>query len=344
MNIIRRNLPVFIIGFITLAIFAVIIIAAQNAQPQDGPSLNEINTDELIAGHTYVQGPEDAPVTLVEFSDYQCPACKAFHPIIQNVFNNNSGTLRWAYRHYPLPQHPYARKAAEAAQIAGEQGKFWEYSALMFKNQENLTEEDLIKYAEQVGLDVAKFTDSLKNGSYATIINDDIAAANKLKINATPTFFLNGKMMKFEDLENFNNQINKEIEKFKSQSKLLPNTTPNNETLTPELNESIKSLNGNLNYAEIDKTFGALEIAYTNNGFDPKNTTAREGQLARFTNKTDSTIIFYQPIYRFEDVEQEVTIQPGANIEIRLSKTKIWSYREKNTDSFGSIFVNPTQD
>ncbi|HLC93402.1 MAG TPA: thioredoxin domain-containing protein [Patescibacteria group bacterium] len=334
MNVIKRNLPIFIIGLITLLIFVVIIFAGQNNQNNNSPTLSEVSSDDLIAGHTYTLGPQDAPVTLVEFSDFQCPACKTFHPIVQSIFQKNSSTLRIALRHFPLPQHPYARKAAEAAQIAGEQGKFWEYTTILFENQENLKETDLIKYAQQVGLDVEIFTTALQSGTYATIVNDDLSAAQKLKISQTPTFFLNGKMMDIKNLEDFSAQINSAIEKHKIQNQLLPQTTPADE-LTAEQNKMILPLD----YSEIDSKLGIVEIAYTAEGFVPRNTAAYKGQLVRYTNKTDNPIIYYQPVYRFDEIKQEVEIVAGGTLEFRLNKTKAFAYREKLTDSFGSIFV-----
>ncbi len=124
-------MPVMIIGAITVLIFLGIVVMSQK-RPPTGPGLTEVSKEGLISDHTYTMGNPNALVTLVEFSDFECPFCKAIHPIVNNLAQLYPNQLKIAYRHFPLPQHKLATKAAEGAQIAGGMGKFWEYVDILF--------------------------------------------------------------------------------------------------------------------------------------------------------------------------------------------------------------------
>src|SRR3989304_5528113 len=126
MSFIKRNMPVLVIGGLTILVFLGIIILGQN-KPPISPVLTEVSDEQLYAPHSYFLGNEDAATIWVEFSDFQCPACAAFHPVVKSLAEKYPQDLKIIYRQFPLPQHKNAQKAAEAAQISGEQGKFWEY-------------------------------------------------------------------------------------------------------------------------------------------------------------------------------------------------------------------------
>jgi len=133
-------------------------------------------------------------VTVVEFSDYQCPACRAAEPVIQRLMSEYSGKIRFVFMDYPLDSiHPYAQKAAEAAECAGDQGKYWEYHDLLYANQEALGTADLKGYAEQLGLDMSAFSTCLDTSAKFVEVVADETEGNRAGVPGTPTFFVNGK-------------------------------------------------------------------------------------------------------------------------------------------------------
>lgn len=142
------------------------------------------------------KGTADAKIIVIEYSDFQCPACSAAHDSAKNIINEFSDSVRFEYRHFPLSSiHPFAFKAAVAAEVAADQGKFWEYHDLLFANQNNLKRDDLIKYAEQLGLDIEKFTATLDSNEKDALIQADLAEGQKAGVGGTPTFFVNGKKL-----------------------------------------------------------------------------------------------------------------------------------------------------
>src|SRR3989344_8159194 len=141
------------IGVVSLAIVGLAIFSISGDQPP-----KEVSDTDLVKNSSQVLGSEDAKVTIVEFSDFQCPACGAAHPVVKQVIKEYGDRILFVYRHFPLlATHQYALKAAEAAEAAGEQGKFWEYHDLLFAKQDNLKTEDLKRYAQELELDTAKF-------------------------------------------------------------------------------------------------------------------------------------------------------------------------------------------
>lgn len=138
------------------------------------------------------KGPDDAKVTIVEFSDFQCPFCSRAHDTLDQVMNAYAGKVKFVYRQFPLNIHPNAEKAAEASLCANDQGQFWKMYDTLFANQRALEEPKLSEYAKQVGLDQAKFEECLKSGKFAQAVKDDQAAGEKLGVNGTPAIFING--------------------------------------------------------------------------------------------------------------------------------------------------------
>ena len=160
-----------------------------------------------------VRGATDAPVTIVEFSDFECPFCKQTHPTLKQLLERYPGKVRLAYRDFPLDSiHPQARRAAEAARCASDQGKFWEYHDVLFTQSPQLTLEDLRRYAGQVGLDVTQFDGCLAAGVHKATVQRDLDEGNRLGITGTPAFFINGRTLTgAQPLEAFARLIDQEL-------------------------------------------------------------------------------------------------------------------------------------
>ena len=138
------------------------------------------------------RGPTNAPVTIVEFSDFQCPYCGREYPVIERLMKEYDGKLRLVFRHYPLDFHPFAQKAAEAGACAQDQGKFWELHDKMFSNQGKLAVADLKGYAKSLGMDGTKFDKCLDSGEKSDQVHADQKAGTEAGVNGTPAFFING--------------------------------------------------------------------------------------------------------------------------------------------------------
>jgi protein-disulfide isomerase len=138
-------------------------------------------------------GPDDAPVTLVEYGDFECPSCGAAYPIVESVRKNMGARLRFVFRHFPLTQmHPHALHAAEAAEAAGAQGKFWQMHGMLFEHQDALEDADLVGYAKALHLDGKRFTSELASEMHVERIRKDMQSGIRSGVNGTPTFFING--------------------------------------------------------------------------------------------------------------------------------------------------------
>jgi Na+/H+ antiporter NhaA len=142
----------------------------------------------------HVRGAPDAPVTVVEYEDFECPYCRRAAPVIQELLARHDGELRFVSRHLPLSDvHPHAALAAIAAEAAGAQGKFWEMHDLLFGRQDHLLLADLVGYAGELGLDVRVFEADLKNARFAERVAEDVAGAEAAGVAGTPTFFINDR-------------------------------------------------------------------------------------------------------------------------------------------------------
>jgi protein-disulfide isomerase len=138
-------------------------------------------------------GPDDAPVTLVEYGDFECPSCGAAYPNVEDVRRKMGARLRFVFRHFPLTQmHPHAMHAAEAAEAAGAQGKFWQMHAMLFEHQDALEDADLVRYAKALHLDDKRFASELASEAHVERIRKDIGSGIRSGVNGTPTFFING--------------------------------------------------------------------------------------------------------------------------------------------------------
>lgn len=162
------------------------------------------------------RGPANAPVTVVVFTDFQCPNCGLNHPMIDEVTKSYGSSVRLVVRDFPLDMHEQARKAAEAANAANAQGKFFEYAELLFKNQQALDIESLKKYATDIGLNRTKFDAALASGAYAAEVNHDIADGRQYGILGTPTVFVNGIRVNLLSPETLRAAIDRAIAKKKA--------------------------------------------------------------------------------------------------------------------------------
>jgi len=142
----------------------------------------------------HIRGPNDAPVTLVEYGDFECPYCGRAEPILRDLVAEFGDELRFVFRDLPLSDvHPRAQLAAEASEAAAAQGRYWEMHDLLFDHQDALTPQDLVRYAEELGLDVERFRDELRRRVYAPGIMEDVESADESNVAGTPTFFINGQ-------------------------------------------------------------------------------------------------------------------------------------------------------
>ncbi len=142
------------------------------------------------------RGAANAPVTIVEFEDFQCPFCKSSQRILDQVLLRYKDKVRLVHRDYPLPSlHPASWKAHEAGRCAAERGKFWEYRELLYKNPPATSTEQLISYASQLGLDASDFRNCVDSGKFKAAVQKDEDEANRLGVQATPTFFVNGQFL-----------------------------------------------------------------------------------------------------------------------------------------------------
>ena len=139
-------------------------------------------------------GPDDAPVTLVEYGDYECPHCGAAHPVVKAVQRRMGKRMRFVFRNFPLKEaHPHAYHAAEVAEAAGAQGKFWEMHHIIFERQHELEDADLLRYAKELRLDVDRVRSELEDGTWTRRVRDDFRSGVRSGVNGTPTFFINGE-------------------------------------------------------------------------------------------------------------------------------------------------------
>ena len=146
-----------------------------------------------VNANDHAIGPDDAPVTLVEYGDYECPYCGMAYLVVKSAQRELGKQLRFVFRNFPLAEaHPHARLAAQAAEAAAAQGKFWEMHDLLFEHQGALEADDIIGYAKSLGLDTAQFARDLEDSKHAKRVRDDFRSGVRSGVNGTPTFFING--------------------------------------------------------------------------------------------------------------------------------------------------------
>jgi protein-disulfide isomerase len=161
--------------------------SSTSAEGAIGAAFNPVGDDPAF-------GPEDAPVTIVEFSDYQCPYCIMWHEqVYHQLISNYGNKIRFVYRDFPLTQiHPGAEPSAEAADCANEQDKYWEYHDALFSGNYDLTRDGFLKIASDLGMDTQAFTTCIDSGKYASEVQSDLQDGSSIGVQSTPTFFING--------------------------------------------------------------------------------------------------------------------------------------------------------
>jgi len=196
---------IFFIGFGFLVYFF---------NPSVNPPATSIDQGLLVRDTSHMTGKKGAKVTVVEFGDYQCPACGQVAPLIEELVQTygENPDFNFVYRHFPLPKHGNAKIAAEVAESAEAQGKFWEMHKLLYANQsewsESLEPLSIFKrYAEELGLDIPEFTNSLDQHTYAERVQSDANDGRKIPLDHTPTLFINGIEEKSINLSNLKEKI-----------------------------------------------------------------------------------------------------------------------------------------
>jgi protein-disulfide isomerase len=148
---------------------------------------------QKVAANGPAKGSPSAPIELIEFSDFQCPFCLRADPTVQQVLKTYGDRIHFVYRHYPLPNHPNARPAAEAAACANEQGKFWPYHDRLFANPTKLSAADLKQHAADLGLNAAQFNACVDSHKFKSEVDADVRDGEQAGVNGTPAFFINGR-------------------------------------------------------------------------------------------------------------------------------------------------------
>jgi len=152
-------------------------------------------------------GNPNAKVLIEEFSDFQCPACAEISPQLEKIAENNSEIARLEFYHFPLTYHQYSFKAAEAAECANDQDKFWEFMNIAFKNQDNLTEDNLKSFASNLGLNMETFNTCLDSGQKKARINSDINEGTRHDLGYTPSIYVNGTLVQWNSVDEFEKYI-----------------------------------------------------------------------------------------------------------------------------------------
>lgn len=185
-------------------------------QPKSTDSQKKV--DVAVSETDHVKGPDNAPVTIVEYSDLQCPACRAYAPLVKSILEKNPETVKLVYRHFPLEMHKHALAASYAAEAAGKQGKFFEYHDILFDRQgewetsKNVSN-DFLKYAKELKLNEAQFKKDSSSKEVKDFVEDQRQSGIGLQVNATPTFFINGlKVQNPNSLEEFQKLIDAALE------------------------------------------------------------------------------------------------------------------------------------
>ena len=197
----QTDTKIFIgIGLLTVLLFGGIVWYSGQQNP-DAP----VEASVLVRDDSQIMKASETStttVTLVEFGDYQCPACAAVAPYVKKLVTKDfKGRINFVFRNYPLPQHPYALLTAESAEIAGDQGKFWEMYDIIYERQNEWvaatsTKETILGYAKTLGLDMEVFSKSLDENKYSAKINRDVQDGNSAGVDSTPSFFVNGKRVR----------------------------------------------------------------------------------------------------------------------------------------------------
>jgi protein-disulfide isomerase len=188
------------IGIAVVVVAGGVALFLANPKPVDPGQ--PVDSSKLIRDNSPATGKEGAKVTLVEFGDYQCPACAAAHPIIKQVMDSYKGNpdVSFVFRHFPLDIHPNAIPASLSAEAAGEQGKYWEMYDKLYQNQNewaslNNPLDTFVRYAKEIGINEGQFKSAVEQRKHINIVNADYDDGEAAGVTSTPTFFLNGEKL-----------------------------------------------------------------------------------------------------------------------------------------------------
>ncbi|TAM78807.1 MAG: hypothetical protein EPN47_20710 [Acidobacteria bacterium] len=193
LSAVQRNFALVLFAFV-LGVPAFITLTSHGSIPPPKPPSNQTVKAHLIRPDSHLYGDPNAKVTIVEFGDFKCPACRQAEVTAKKIRENYGDRVRFAFRQYPLVNvHAESEKAAEAAECAGQQGKFWQAVDMFYDHQEDLSLPAINRYAGEMGLDSQKFVACLQKGEMAPRVNRDLVDGQALGVHATPTFFINGQ-------------------------------------------------------------------------------------------------------------------------------------------------------
>jgi len=167
----------------------------QDQQNQDINKDNSNNESDVLAASEddHIRGKKDAPVTIVEYSDFECPYCQSYHPTLKKALEEYPDKVRWVYRHFPLDRiHSQATPAAEASECAAEQGKFWEFADTLFSNQGQLGEDFYVQAAQDLNLNTDQFENCVTSRKYKEEVQQDFQSGQEVGVTGTPGSFVNG--------------------------------------------------------------------------------------------------------------------------------------------------------
>ncbi|HVQ74467.1 MAG TPA: thioredoxin domain-containing protein [Candidatus Binatia bacterium] len=191
----------------TTLLAGLLVLCAWTAGCSSSPGDRSVTLDGAMA-----RGPSGAPVTIVEFSDYECPYCKRTQGVIGQLMDEYPGKIRLVFKDFPLHFHPGARPAAEAARCAGASGRFWEYHDLLFVAQPAFSRTDLLMYARRLDIDQATFAACLDAGRFRPLVQRDLEEGRALGVRGTPTFFVNGqRLVGAQPIESFREAVDQAL-------------------------------------------------------------------------------------------------------------------------------------
>ncbi|MDP3998722.1 MAG: DsbA family protein [bacterium] len=190
------------------------VVAPKSANQEAGGATGVEKMEIAVGPNDPVKGNPEAKIIIVEFSDFQCPFCGFAEPTLRKIFETYPDQVKLVYKNYPLPSHENAENAALAVLCAKDQGKYWDYHDKLFENQESLKVDDLRKYAADLGLNTQDFNSCLESKKHKSQIEADVMEANRVGIQGTPAFFINGRSLYgAQPFEKFQEIIEEELKK-----------------------------------------------------------------------------------------------------------------------------------
>lgn len=335
MNFLKRNLPIILTGA-GILVLLLLIISLSQTKPEEPPGLTTIEENELIAPHTYTRGYPEAAFSLVFFTNFTAPEEAEYQQTLQGLYEKNSRYLRIALRHFPTTGE--ATLAAKAAQIAGEQNKFWEFATRLYTLEE-FTPDSLKSLAQELGMNIPKFTKDLQEEGFDAIIKSDVEDAEAFAVTGTPVFFLNTERLNVSSPLELQIQVQEQIDRVKEYEQKNNKTyDPKKDILQEQKESSGTEKLTKLQLKQLQKT---REIRFTVEGWDPKGASVLKNQTVRWINETENTIGLEQLDKRYEELEEIIEIAPGDFFEFKFTDPGMWRYREHNTRKGAAI---TTQD